>query len=102
MLQEIVPKVTLLLEAPCTPSFLSLGIVTLRLRWVFAGHSEVGDELPGQGPQGIPALHMVFHGQFGWVVEIGKGLAGLATGQVDISLNGDNLGTPAFRVAHVR
>lgn len=36
-------------EVPCAPSFLSLGIVTLKLRWVFAGHGEVGDELPGRG-----------------------------------------------------
>ena len=71
MLQGIVPKVTCLLEVPCTPSFLSLGIVTMRFKTgVFTGHGEVGDDLPGQGPQRIPALHMVFHGQFGWVVEI--------------------------------
>lgn len=63
-----------------------------------------------QGPQRILALHMASRSV--WVgsgdcvslevAEIGEGAGRFQPpGQVDISVNGDNLGTPAFRVAHV-
>lgn len=65
------PQGDMSIRGPLYPLFPLTGHCDYEIKTgVFTGHGEVGDDLPGQGPQRIPALHMVFHGQFGWVVEI--------------------------------
>lgn len=61
MLQRIVPKVTCLLEVPCTPSFLSLGIVTTRFKTgVFSGHGGGWWEMTSQGRGHKESLHYIW------------------------------------------